>query len=378
MQYRKLGKTDLEVSILGYGCMRLPVIDGDMKNVDETEAARCIRRAIDAGVNFVDTAYIYHGGASEVAVGKALKDGYREKALLMDKSPTWLLEKPEDYEKYLDEQLQRLDTDYLDIYLFHSLGEKSFEEKVKGLNLYERALRAKEQGKIRAIGWSFHDKPDNLKPMIDAGIGEVMLVQYNMLDRKNKEMIAYAAQNGIGVIVMGPVGGGKLASPPPEVAAKMREEGREPFDPELALRFVLSNPNVSIALSGMSNIEQVESNLDIADRFTPFIKDDFGVVDKSIEQYKPLTDLYCTGCNYCMPCPYEVNIPLNFTLMNYFKVFHAYGYAKGQYKFIGVFDFLPGKPASECTECGECEPKCPQDIPIIAQLKETAETLGGE
>jgi hypothetical protein len=376
MQFRKLGKTDLEVSILGYGCMRLPTDSEGV--VNDKETIRCIRRAIDGGVNFVDTAYIYHGGASEAALGKALKDGYREKALLMDKSPTWLIEKPEDYEKYLDEQLQRLDTDYLDIYLFHSLGENSFEEKVKGFDLYDRALRAKEQGKIRAIGWSFHDKPDNLKPMIDGGIGDVMLVQYNILDRRNEEMIAYAAQNGIGVMVMGPVGGGKLVNPPPEVADKMREEGREPFDPELAFRFVWSNPNVSMALSGMSDMEQVELNLKYADEYAPLNGDGFATTDKMVDQYKALTDLYCTGCNYCMPCPHDVNIPLNFDLMNYYKVFHAYDYATGRYKFIGKWDFLPGKPASECTECGECEPKCPQEIPIIAQLKETAKALGGE
>ena len=126
----------------------------------------------------------------------------------------------------------------------------------------------------------------------------------------------------------------------------------------------------------MSDMEQVESNLDIADRFTPFVEDDLEAVDKAVDQYKSLTDLYCTGCNYCIPCPEGVNIPLNFTLMNYYRIFHAYGYAKNSYKMIGVFDFLPGKQASECSECGECEPKCPQDIPIIAQLKETADRLG--
>ncbi|MCP4228607.1 MAG: aldo/keto reductase, partial [bacterium] len=371
MQYRKLGKTGLDVSILGYGCMRLPTHSEG--GVNESDAIRCIRRAIDGGVNFVDTAYIYHGGASETALGKALKDGYREKVYLVDKSPTWLVEKPEDYDKLLDEQLRRLDTDYLDIYLFHSLGENSFKDKVRGFDLYDRALRAKEEGKIRFIGWSFHDKPENLKPIIDAGIGDVMLVQYNMLDRRNEEMIAYAADNGIGVMVMSPVGGGRLVSPPSEVAEAMRSEGRKPFRPELALRFVWSNPNVSIALSGMSSMRQVEDNIDFAGGFAPFEGRDFAEVDEALEQYKSLTDLYCTGCDYCMPCPEGVNIPLNFDLMNYFKVFHAYGYAKNSYNLIGVLDFLPGKRASECTECGDCEPKCPQDIPIIAQLKETAD-----
>ena len=376
MQYRKLGKTGLNVSILGYGCMRLPTYSGG--GVNEKEAIRCIRRAIDGGVNLVDTAYIYHGGSSEVVAGKALKDGYREKAYLMDKSPTWMLEKPEDYDKLLNEQLQRLDTDYIDIYLFHSLGEKSFNDKVRSFGLYDRALRAKEAGKIRYIGWSFHDKPENLKPIIDAGIGDVMLVQYNILDRSNEEMIAYAADNGIGVMVMSPVGGGRLVSPPSEVAEVMRSEGRKPFRPERAFRFVWSNPNVSIALSGMSSIGQVGDNLGFAGGFVPFAGRDFAEVDETVEQYKSLTDLYCTACDYCMPCPEGVNIPLNFNLMNYYKVFHAYGYAINSYGLIGKLDFLPGKRASECTECGECEPKCPQDIPIIAQLKETAETLGTE
>jgi predicted aldo/keto reductase-like oxidoreductase len=377
MQFRELGMTGLEVSILGFGAMRLPTSPGpDRRVVNRPETVRIIRYAIDEGVNLVDTAWSYHHGESETAVAEALADGYRDRVILQTKNPTWLLEKPEDYDKYLEEQLKKLRTDCIDSYLFHSLSKKSLESTVRGMNLVERAERARDAGKVRHICFSFHDDAVNLRELVDAGIGEAMLVQYNLLDRSNEKTMAYAAGRGMGVMVMGPVGGGRLATPPTEVVEKARTDGREMITATDALRFVWSNPAVSTALSGMGSMDDVKENLRAAKDFKPLPPDESAKLETILNRNKELGDSYCTLCGYCTPCPEGVNVPLIFELMNYHRVYKAEKYARETYKLIGVLEMFPGKRADECTECGECGPKCPQDIPIIEQLKEAAAALG--
>jgi predicted aldo/keto reductase-like oxidoreductase len=377
MQFRKLGKTGLEVSILGFGAMRLPTNPGlERRTVDRPETVRIIRHAIDEGVNLVDTAWSYHHGEGEPAVAEALADGYRAKVVLQTKNPTWLLEKPVDYDKYLNEQLKKLRTDYIDSYLFHSLNKKNFEDKVRGMDLVERAERARDAGKIRYVCFSFHDDAGNLRELVDAGISEAMLVQYNLLDRSNEETMAYAAGRGLGVMVMGPVGGGRLATPPAEVLKNARIEGREMITATDALRFVWSNPAVSTALSGMGSMDDVKENLRAAKDFKPLTPKESAELERILARNKELGDSYCTLCGYCTPCPEGVNIPLIFELMNYHRVYKAEKYARETYKLIGVLEMFPGKRADACTECGECEPKCPQGIPIIEQLKEVVAALG--
>jgi len=382
MHYRTLGKTGIKVSALGFGCMRLPTLKPGEEAIDRKEAIRLIRKGIDSGINYIDTAYPYHDKESETVVGLALKDGYREKVTLVTKCPVGIEElftKPEDYDKYLDEQLKKLDVEYLDIYLFHALNEKTFKEKVLGMNLIERAKAAKEAGKIKHIGFSFHDKPEVLKEIIDTGHFEVMLVQYNIVDQVNEEMIKYAAEKGLGVAIMGTVGGGRLAGAPPESMRGWISEGRENFV-DLALKFVLSNPDVSVALSGMGSEEMLVDNLNLVSRedYNKLVGDEKERIQNIAKKFKELTDLVCTGCGYCMPCPNEVNIRYIFTFLIRHQIYGQKEEPKIWYSWLGKKDWPPGKNATACIECGECEKKCPQKIPIIDQLKKAHRILSGE
>ncbi|MHA2003702.1 MAG: aldo/keto reductase [Candidatus Thorarchaeota archaeon] len=377
MQYRALGKIGTKVSVLGFGAMRFPT-DEEGK-IKRDEAIHLLRKGIDNGINYVDTAWPYHGGESEVVVGLALKDGYRERVTLATKCPVGpdKFSKPEHFEEYLDEQLKRLDVEYLDYYLFHALNKKSFEEKVLGMNLIERAERAKEEGKFRHLAFSFHDKPEVLKEIIDSGHFELMLVQYNIVDQVNHEMINYAGEKDLAVAIMGPVGGGRLAGE--DLHDEMRDwlsPGRKNYV-DLALKFVFSNPNVSVALSGMGSDEMLDDNLSIAS------KEDYDVLTEkereSIEsiakKFKELCDLVCTQCKYCEPCPNEVNISLIFEALQNYEIYGHRQQARRLYSLIGKTPWAPGANASACEECGECLEKCPQSIEIIDQLKRAHESL---
>ncbi len=372
MQYRTLGKTGRKVSVLGFGCMRLPTLKPGDPTIDRDEAIRLIRYGIDAGINYFDTAYSYHDEESEIVLGLALKDGYREKVTLVTKCPIWAKDftEPEHFDKYLDEQLTKLDVDYLDYYLFHGLNAKSFQEKVLTLNLIDRANAVKEAGKIMHLGFSFHDKPEVIKEIVETGAFDLMLVQYNIVDQVNEEMIAYAAKKGLGVAIMGPVGGGRLAGKPPESMREWLSEGRDNFV-DLALKFVLSNPNVSVALSGMGSDEMLRDNLDLTSRenYNVLLGNEKERIENIAAKFKELSDLVCTGCKYCMPCPNEVNIELIFQSLILYQVYGQKKEAKSNYSLIGKARWAPGKNATGCEECGECEEKCPQHIPIIDQLK---------
>ncbi|NHJ84666.1 MAG: aldo/keto reductase [Asgard group archaeon] len=375
MHYRILGKTGIEASILGFGCMRLPTAKpDDPTSIIENEAIKIIRQAIDSGVNYVDSAYVYHRGQSEVVLGKALQDGYREKVSIMTKNPVRLIEKPEDYDKLLNEELTRLQTDHIDVYLFHGLSKERYEDRVLKFDLMERAKAVKKEGKVKHLGISSHDKPENIMEYIDTGVFDVILLQYNIIDDSNVEVIEYAAKKGLGVCVMGPVAGGRLALEPPDVLKKYLTPGRENFV-DLAFRHVWSNPNVSVALSGMGSEDMVRINLELANADTITLssqeKENVKVIEKT---YKKLSDVICTQCGYCMPCEQEVNITRILKELIHWQVY-GWDMAKRYYNSIGKVPFAPGKNATACIECGECEDKCPQGIPIIEKLKEAHELL---
>lgn len=373
MQYRKFGKTGIKISTLGFGAMRLPQTEVNGKTVfDHEEGTRIIQRAFELGVNYVDTAPYYCEKESEIIVGKALK-GWRDKVYLSTKNP---IEDAsgEHYRQRLESSLKKLDTDYIDFYHMWGISLEAFN---KNINVkdgpLEAALRAKEEGLIKHLSFSFHDKPENLITLIDTGYFETVLLQYNMLDRSNEKGIAHAMEKGLGVVVMGPVGGGRLGAPSPVIQQMMPHDVKS--SAELALRFVIANPGVTCALSGMGSMAMVEENVKVASNESQLSGDELRSINAAMAENKKLAELYCTGCNYCMPCPKEVNIPLNFQLMNYHKVYGLTDYAKEEYKKIGTVDWMKGKDASACVECGICEKKCPQKIKIRQQLKETLQAL---
>lgn len=373
MQYRVMGNTGVKISTLGFGAMRLPQIETDGKTLyDYEESIRIIHKAFELGVNYIDTAPYYCNGESEIIVGKALK-GWRDKVYLSTKNPI------EDdsgvhYRERLEKSLKKLDTEYIDFYHMWGINWETFEQKINVKDgPLSQAIKAKNEGLIKHISFSFHDKPENMIRLIDTGCFETVLCQYNMLDRGNEDAIAYAHQKGLGVVVMGPVGGGRLGAPS-DVIKKLIPGGAK-SSAELALRFVMSNPDVTCALSGMGNMSMVEENAGIASNEQKLSASEINAINAAMEQNKKLSELYCTGCNYCMPCPQEVNIPLNFQLMNYHRVYDLTEYAKGEYKKIGTVEWMKGKNAEGCIECGLCEEKCPQKIEIRKQLRETAKTL---
>ncbi|HHV95579.1 MAG TPA: 4Fe-4S dicluster domain-containing protein [Clostridiaceae bacterium] len=366
MQYREFGNTGVKISALGFGAMRLPGEEKDGQFIiDEETSIKIIHRAFELGVNYIDTAYGYCGGKSEIVVGKALK-GYRDKVYLSTKMSTWNVKQHGDYRRFLEEQLKKLDVDYIDFYHFHSLGKDRWENIVLKYDLVKEAYQAKSEGLIKHISFSFHDKPEVMMQLIDTGIFETVLCQYNLLDRANEEAIAYAKSKGLGVAIMGPVGGGRLASASEIITGAMK--GKAKSTPEVALRFVLANPNVSCALSGMSTIEMVEENARVASIEEPLSAEDWENINITFERTKKLADLYCTGCEYCLPCPQGINIPKVFSIMNYHKVYGLTEYAKKQYENLGKKEEFGSSP-EDCIECGQCEDKCPQFIKIRDQLK---------
>ena len=374
MQYRPFGNTGVKISALGFGSMRLPEIEENGTfRIDEEQALPAITRAFELGVNYIDTAYGYCHGNSEIVVGKALK-GWRDKVYLSTKMPTWLVKAKGDYRRLLEEQLRKLDVEYIDFYHFHALSQERWDNIVLKYDLLDEAQKAKDEGLIKHISFSFHDDPEVLKRLVDVGIFSSLLCQYNLLDRANEEAIAYAHEKGLGVVIMGPVAGGRLAASSKNIQKLM--QGRAVSTPELALRFVLANSNVSCALSGMTSVKMVEENVQTASMETHLTDDELQRIKMAMEENERLADLYCTGCDYCMPCPNEVNIPLNFRLMNYHRVYGLTEYAQSEYQKIGTTEQLKGKKAEECIECGLCEDKCPQHIEIRKQLKETAAALG--
>lgn len=366
MKTRIIGNTGIEASVLGLGCMRLPTLqDG----IDQTRAVELIRYAIDHGVNYIDTAYPYHDGESERVVGEALKDGYREKINLITKSPSWLIKSQEDFHMYLDEQLEKLQTDHIDIYLLHALNRERWDNYVNN-GVFDAIETAKKQGKIKHIGFSFHDEFPVFKDIIDAYPWEVCMLQLNFMDMEEQagiEGLKYAEENGVPVIVMEPLKGGMLASPSEDITALWNTHTESYSAVEWALRYISNFENVKVVLSGMSNLEQLKENIEIADRLTPGNLDQaaLDLVAKVQASYKSKIQVPCTQCGYCMPCPHGVEIPRAFTFFNKGHIFNTVDTMKTQYQT----QMSPEAKAGNCVACGACEPKCPQKIEIIQMLQ---------
>ena len=372
MLYRKFGKTNEMVSILGFGCMRLPLLPGgDATKIDEKLSTELIRYAIDEGVNYIDTAYPYHGtgmgsgGQSEPFLAKVLKDGYRGKVKIATKLPSWLIKTRADMDKYLNEQLNRLQTDAIDFYLVHALNATSWKNvKAAGIaGFLDQAIR---DGRIKHAGFSYHDKPENFNEIVDSYDWSFSQIQYNYMDEKfqaGRKGLDHAAQKGLGLTIMEPLRGGKLAvNLPPAVQTVFNQSGLAGTPAQLALRWVWNHPEVAVLLSGMNSMAQVVENLRVAQNATPnsFTAKEEETVAQVRDIFRQRIKVNCTGCGYCMPCPAGVNIPGCFNLYN---SYHMFGREEG-YRMLP-----PSQHASKCIGCGKCETHCPQSIQIRQELK---------
>ena len=382
MRYRTMGRTGEQVSALGFGAMRLPHAQDDFNAIDEPEAIRMIRYAVDNGVNYIDTAWPYHGfghaggGASEPLVGKALRDGYRDKVHIATKLPTWMVKTSADLDSYLDAQLERLETDRIDFYLLHALDHERWP-KLKELGIFDFMERAKASGKVRYMGFSFHDELEVFKGIVDDYDWDFCQIQYNYIDQTFQAGTAgyeYAAERGLGIVVMEPLRGGNLASLPKAAAALLAAAEPSWKPVELALQWVWSHPGVSLLLSGMSTAEQVEENVLIAGRAEeePFDARRQELTESVITALSESRQIGCTNCGYCMPCPSGVNIPRNFAFYNDLKVYGNPN-SRNSYRFV----LSKNGNASLCIECGQCEELCPQHLPIIRLLKDVLTTFEG-
>ena len=374
MQYRKLGNTGVEVSALGFGCMRLPEYQDENGNwhIEQEKVNEMLLRAYDLGINYFDTAPYYCHHNSEIAVGKALAP-IRDKVYISTKCDLGKVTCNDDYEASLEKSLRKLGTDYVDFFHFWGINQKEFDQKIVTLGLLDRAKELKAKGKIRHISFSFHDTPEVLKYIIDNGDGlETVLLQYNLLDRANEEMMSYARSKGIGVLVMGPVGGGRLAAPT-ELSQKLGSGNLHTY--ELALRFVLGNKDVCCALSGMQTTEMVEQNIAIASLPEPMSETQWKKAGQSLENLKKFSELYCTGCAYCQPCPKGINIPKIFQAYTYHNVYGLSELAKKTYLGYVNNEKEPGATISDCIGCGKCESNCPQHLQIRELLKMVDEKL---
>ncbi len=376
MQYRKFGKLDWQVSALGFGCMRLPTVEGKSENIDEPEATRMLRYAIDHGVNYVDTAYGYHGGNSERVVGRALKDGYREKVRLATKLPCWLVKTAEDFDRLLDEQLGKLQTDHIDFYLLHALNRESWH-KMRDLGVREWAQKPLGDGRVRYLGFSFHDDFDAFKEIVDAYDWTFCQIQYNYMDVENQagtKGLQYAAAKGMAVVIMEPLLGGRLVNPPQPIQALWDGAPVRRSPADWALQWLWSQPEVSVVLSGMSTMQQVEENLASASAsgVGTLSEADLALIAQVRERYKALCPIPCTGCGYCMPCPNGVDIPRNFEVYNQGVMYDKAEHSREEYNH-----WIPQEArASACIQCRECEDKCPQHILISEWMPIVHEVLG--
>jgi predicted aldo/keto reductase-like oxidoreductase len=376
MKYRKFGRLEWQPSALGFGAMRLPIIDGDSGQINEPLAIEMIRYAIDHEVNYVDSAYGYHRGQSEVVVGKALKDGYRQKVKLATKMPCWLVNTADDFDKYFNEQLKKLQTDKIDFYLLHGLGKERWP-KVRDLGVLRWAEKKVEEGKIDYIGFSFHDELPVFKEIVDAHDWIFCQIQYNYMDTKYQagvEGLRYAAKRGLALVIMEPIAGGRLAINPPGGIKTLWKEGHHRWKPaEWALQWVWNQPEVSLVLSGMSEMSQVEENIKAAGRsgVGKLDKEDLRLIDRVAEKYREMGFVGCTGCRYCMPCASGVSIPEIFALFNEYYMKDRDSSVKAKYRE----QLQQEQWAKNCTRCGHCEEFCPQHLPIRDLLRGARQTF---
>jgi predicted aldo/keto reductase-like oxidoreductase len=378
MLYRKLGRLDWDVSVLGFGAMRLPLAGKEAGEVDEAESIRMMRYAIDHGVNYVDTAYPYHEGKSEGIVGRALKDGYREKVKVATKLPTWKIEDAQDFDRYLNEQLERLQMEKIDFYLVHGLNTKSWA-KVRDLGVIHWAEVAMADGRFDHLAFSFHDDYEAFKQIVDAYDNWAFAqVQYNYMDvdyQAGRRGVEYAVGKGLPIVVMEPIRGGQLARPRGSVAEVWESAPRKRSPAAWALLWVWNHPQVSVVLSGMSTMEQVVENVALADSARPGVlgPEELALIDRVREAYKGLIPIPCTNCKYCMPCSSGVEIPDIFEWYNDAVAYQDPGAPRWHYRQLEE-----EQRADRCTKCGECTDVCPQEIDIPGWLEKAHALLAPE
>ena len=372
MLYRRMQRIKEELSILGFGCMRLPIVGG---SVDEKEADVMMNVALDNGVNYIDTARPYHGGKGEGIVGRLLR-GKRDKVMLATKLPSWLIKNQGDMHRHLDEQLKELQTDRIDLYLLHALTKERWENLLKN-NVFDFMEKMRSAGKIRYIAFSFHDGLNVFKDIVDAYPWDMCQIQYNLVDvdfQAGREGLHYAHSRGIGVVAMEPLRGGNIAIPIPQEMQALAEKAKynKPNLADLALRWIWEHKEVSVLLSGASSVQQMQENIASANATSKSMsKEEMDLVEQVSQYYSRNLQVPCTSCGYCDICPKSVDIPQCFTLLNNGALSGNWEAQKKIYHYI-LADDREGKKASQCVECGMCEKICPQNIAIIAKLKEVA------
>lgn len=380
MQYRTVPKNGDQLSVLGFGCMRLPMKRG---GIDKARASRQIYTAIDRGVNYIDTAVPYHNGKSEPFLGEILsQNGYREKVKLATKLPHWSVKTREDMDTMLDSQLERLKTDRIDYYLIHNLNGSSWESaKEKGvIEFLDGAVKA---GKIVNAGFSYHGGAEDFTEVVDGYDWTFCQIQYNYLDTQNQagtRGLQYAASKNLAVVIMEPLRGGNLAkTPPSEIRNIWKQANGNRSQVEWALRWIWNHPEVTVVLSGMNDESHVEQNLNMADTAMPqsFTSRDLDAVNQVRETFLRLMKVGCTGCQYCMPCPAGVNIPGCF---EFYNSRHGFKDKTALLYYLAMNGGLfrdEVSLASKCIKCGLCLEKCPQKIAIPDRLAEVSENMEG-
>lgn len=371
MEKRKWEKLGIETSLLGFGCMRFPVTAEG--KIDEPEAEKMLDQAIAAGVNYIDTAYPYHNGESEPFVGKALKKYDRKSLYLATKLPLWAVHSLEDAKRIFADQLERLQTDYIDFYLLHAVNKEKWDE-MKALGVVDYCARLKAEGKIRYYGFSFHDSFEVFEEIIRYRDWDLCQIQYNYMDTEEQagdKGYALAESLGIPMVIMEPVKGGSLAQFSDDILEKFASMNREASPASYALRWVGSHSNVKVILSGMSDRAQVEDNLRTFAAFQPLGASEKETIDEIVTTLKSRVQNGCTGCRYCMPCPFGVNIPKNFAVWNKYHVYGTYGHVKQAWEG----DLKEEEKAKNCAGCGKCEGLCPQKLQIRADLKKVQSDL---
>lgn len=372
MEYRKIKVNGelKEASLLGFGCMRLPEKDGE---INFKEARKMVMHALENGVNYIDTAYPYHGGKSELFVREILKEVKREDYLLADKLPIWACHTKEDVDRIFHEQLEKCGTDYFDFFLIHAVNKDRIQQ-VKDLDLFTTLEKYKAEGKIRNIGFSFHDDLEAFKLWADLYEWDFCQIQLNYMDidhQQGMEGYDILTKKGIPVIIMEPVKGGGIAKFNDDIEGLMKSARPNDSIASWAFRWVASLPNVKVVLSGMSTMEQVEDNLKTFNNFEPISEKEKEIIFEVRKRMLELSKVDCTSCNYCMPCPHGVNIPGNFRVFNSHAMYKRDGNTKWM---VGNLKNAKGF-ADACIECNECIPKCPQQIEIPTELANFEEYL---
>ncbi len=370
MYYKEYKDTGMKFSALGMGCMRLPRISAESQEVDYEKAQEIIDYAYAHGINYYDTAYMYHNGDSERFIGQALKKYPRESYYLTDKMPVWMAESRADVERIFEDQFARTGVDYFDFYLMHSVQRGNWE-KYKEYGVYEFLSEQKKKGRIRYLGFSFHDDPELLKEIVETYDFDFAQIQCNYVDWVNQDakgQYEVLTSHHIPVIVMEPVRGGALANPGKEALELLKAARPQESAASWAIRFNISKPNVLVVLSGMSSIEQIIDNVKTVENFEPLTAEEEQLLEQAADAYRRKDVIPCTGCRYCMDCPFGLDIPKNFAIFNEFTK------TENEKVFVAAMNELEEQQrATNCRACGKCATHCPQLIGIPDKMKMIAE-----